>query len=76
MSWNFRVLAHKAEEGIYYQIHEVYYENDKPQLYTEYAVSVGGEDKKELEWVLDKMKESLDKPILKAYDFPNEYEPD
>ena len=75
MSWNYRVLAHKYEEEIYFEIHEVYYdENGILNGYKEKPVTIGGENIKGMRWALNKMKECLKKPILWAGDdFPKEY---
>ncbi len=75
MNWNHRILAHKKGEETYFEIHEVYYNKEgKPYSYTEKGVSIIGEDLEEVNWVLDKMKECVNKPILSADDFPKEYE--
>ena len=74
MSWNHRILAHKDGNEMYFQIHEVYYDKEgKPDGYTANGVSVGAESLDGIKWVLDKMKECTNKPILLADDFPNEY---
>jgi hypothetical protein len=74
MSWNHRILAHKYGDEMYFQIHEVYYDKDgKPDGYTANGVSVGAESLDGIKWVLNKMKECVNKPILLADDFPNEY---
>jgi len=75
MSWNYRVMAHDYDGEIYLEIHEVYYNSKKvPDSYTFNSVGVGGENIKELEWVLQRMKEALNKPILWAGEkFPQEY---
>lgn len=76
MSWNHRVLAHKDGKNWFFQIHEVYYnEKGKPISYTANGVSVGGETVKDINWVLDKMKECTNKPILSAHNFPKEWSP-
>ena len=76
MTWNHRVLAHLHNNEVYFQIHEVRYDdtdNDIPKHYTHNAVSIGGEDIKSLKWTLNKMQESLKKPILWAGEkFPQE----
>ena len=73
MSWNHRILAHKDGEGMYFQIHEVYYDKGgNADSYTAKGVSVGAESLEGINWVLDKMKECTNKPILLADDFPNE----
>ena len=74
MSWNHRILAHKDENEIILQIHEVYYDKEgKPNGYNANGASVGAETLEGINWVLDKMKECANKPILSADDFPNQY---
>lgn len=75
MGWNHRVLAHKYQEEIYFEIYEVYYDkNGIPNGYKEKPVTIGGENIKGIRWTLNKMKECLKKPILWAGDdFPKEY---
>lgn len=65
MSWNHRLMKMKDGDEDFYQIHEVYYdENGKIQGYTKNGVTVGGNSVKEVRWVLEKMLETLDKDIL------------
>ena len=72
--WNHRVLAHRYGDQVEFQIHEVYYDdNDLRSSYTAEGVSVSADEPEGLIWVLDKMRECLDKPILDAKDWPNEY---
>mgnify|MGYP001235108570 CR=1 FL=1 len=72
--WNHRVLAHKDGEDWFFQIHEVYYNDEgKPISYTTNAISVGAESIKDIKWVLKEMKKSLEKPILSVENFPNEW---
>jgi hypothetical protein len=74
MSWNHRILAHKDGDEVYFEIHEVYYDEDgKPISYTADGANVGSESLDGIKRVLDKMKECVNKPILSADDFPNEY---
>lgn len=74
MNWNYRVIAFKdKQEKIYFQIHEVYYnEQNIPNGYTKEPAGICGETIEEIQWTLDKMKLSLEKPVLKSWDFPNE----
>ena len=74
MAWNHRILAHEHNGEVYLQIHEVYYnENNIPDSYSKYGVSVGGETLKDIKWTLNKMMDCLSKPILWAGEkFPNE----
>lgn len=75
MGWNHRILAHEHKGEVYFEIHEVFYNNNgEPDGYTEKGVSVGGEDLESITWTLEKMFECRDKPILWAGDkFPKEY---
>ena len=75
MSWNYRIMAHEHENEMYFEIHEVYYDKDgKPESCTKNPVTVGSEDDNGISWILDKMKESLEKPILWYGDkFTEEY---
>lgn len=75
--WNYRVLAFEQNGETYFQVHEVYYdENDKPNGYTQNPISVGSETIEGINWTLNEMLECLSKPILWAgYKFPNEYKP-
>ena len=76
MSWNYRILAHKDGDEMYFQIHEVHYDGDgNPTAYTTNGVAVGDNDLSGINWVLDRMRESINKPILLVDDFPNEYKP-
>jgi len=76
MGWNHRILAHEHKYEVYLQIHEVYYnEEGVPNSYTKNGVSVGAENVEAIKWVLDKMKECVDKPILSVNNFPKEYKP-
>lgn len=75
MGWNHRVMAHKTEEEnkLYYQIHEVMYDDDTPRNYTVKGVEVGGESVEDCKWVLEQMLECLKKPVLWYGDrFPEE----
>ena len=59
MGWNHRILAHEDGELMYFQIHEVYYnEYGTPNGYSTNAVSVGGDTIKSITWTLNKMKET------------------
>ena len=73
-SWNHRILATEHNGELYLQIHEVYYEGDKPISHTKDPKSVTGESVYEVKWTLDKMEECLEKPILWGDErFPLEY---
>ena len=72
MIWNHRVLAHKDGDEMYFEIHEVYYnEEGVPKAYI--CADVGADTIEGLKWTLYKIKECLDKPILSAENFPEEF---
>ena len=50
MSWNYRILGHKKQNGdYYYSLHEVYYTDGEPDSCTEEALKLDGfETPKEL----------------------------
>lgn len=74
MGWNYRILAHKHNEEVELSIHEVYYnDNDIPDSYTKFPVSVNSDSPKGIKWSLNKMQDALKKPILWAgKEFPKE----
>lgn len=73
--WNHRLMVEQTDEEVYFSIHEVHYDmNGKLKGYTEKPVSVTSESLEGVKWVLDKMAECLQKPILWSGDkWPQEY---
>lgn len=71
MTWNHRVIKRKDGDKEYFGIHEVHYdENGKPGACTENAISIDYyESLADVLWVLDRMREALDKPVLNYEDF-------
>lgn len=72
MTWNFRVMELIDSDGEpYHEIREIYYdENGKLNGYVDHAAeisSVGG--LAGLAWVLDRMREALEKPVVRERDF-------
>lgn len=58
--WNHRVMDHKTYVGI----HEVYYdENGEPMSWSK-EPDIVADNVEDLRWLLQKMLESLDKPML------------
>lgn len=73
MSWNYRILAKEENGELYYNVHEVYYENGLPRGYSANAANVCGETVKGLKWAINRMKEATNKPVLWYGDkFPQE----
>lgn len=67
--WNYRVIQHtdNTANTIYYQIHEVYYDNDSdenPTSMTVTGVSPFGESTEELSHSMIHMMSALTKPVL------------
>ena len=66
MSWNHRVVKHKSEDGVFYSIHEVYYEDDVPVAFTERPVPAMGESHEDLMKDMINQMSALTKPVLDA----------
>ena len=78
MSWNYRVIrtVNKTPEllrrnnpdvgefDIFYSIHDVYYDDNKDIANIGRESPVEGEDIEELKWILQKMLEACDKPVI------------
>jgi len=70
MSWNYRVIAKTHEDEIFFSIHEVFYTEDGiPNTCTVDAVSVGGNNLREIAETLNFMRLALVKTILNFTDF-------
>jgi len=70
MTWNYRVIAHEYKDELYFEIHEVYYNDDGvPEMCTVDAVEVAGESLAALSQTLDWMRKALREPILNIADF-------
>ena len=70
--WNHRVVKHQDNHAIWYQIHEVYYTDDKPIGITQDAIAPLGETLEELKEELARMLKACDTPILDYNkDFPS-----
>ena len=75
MSWNHRILAHKNNGDVYFQVHLVYYMDKIPILYSPNPVTVGSDTLKGIKWTLNKMQAAVKKHVLWADEkFPNECE--
>jgi hypothetical protein len=78
-TWNFRVMEFRDPdtEEVWQAIHEVHYDGSgKPIGYSTYPTGVVSHDdgghQKALGWVLDRMREALDRPVLVESDFDSE----
>ncbi len=73
-TWNHRVLVDKYRGELYFQVHEVHYENGVPSDYSMNGVPVHGSTMRELRWNLSKVTEGIEQPVLwKGKKFPQEY---
>lgn len=74
MSWNHRLLAKEYKGDVYYQIHEVYYDNKgNPNSYTANPITIGSDYIEGIKWQLEEITKCLEKPILSLNNFPKEY---
>jgi len=64
--WNHRVVKRQAKttDDVWYEIHEVYYENDEVEGMTENAISPAGTTLSELKEEIKRMLRCLEKPVL------------
>lgn len=71
MTWNHRVVRRIFPDGeILFGIHEVFYNDDgQPDMVTDDAVRVLGDDIDDLEQTLKWMRKALGQPILEYSDF-------
>jgi hypothetical protein len=73
VSWNYRVIRQTKGVETFLAIHEVYLDSvGNPTAITKEPVEVMGENEDELRWVLDRMREALDRPVLEATQFTDE----
>lgn len=75
MSWNYRVLAYEVGKNVLFKIHEVYYNEDgTPDASIVESCKMEIEDATDFRFMLIRMLECLDKPILWGDGrFPEEY---
>tara|TARA_B100000900_G_C20517874_1_gene690869 strand:- start:277 stop:555 length:279 start_codon:yes stop_codon:yes gene_type:complete len=77
MAWNYRVIRHvdKDTKEETFQIHEVFYKNDQPNMITEEGIVPFGETVEELQHSMIHMLQALTKPVLDAKIFENDTNP-
>ena len=75
MGWNYRVLAYEVGKHVVFKIHEVYYNEDgTPDASTIESCKMEIENATDFRFMLIRMLECLDKPILWGDSrFPEEY---
>lgn len=64
--WNYRVLRHCDEFDKYYTIHEMYYQDGKPESHAEVAMSPLGDTFADLKGDFTMLAQAFDKPVLDA----------
>jgi hypothetical protein len=65
MSWNYRVLKHVAREEEWYQIHEVYYNEDGSIMAcSEHSCTPFGETVEELKADFELMAGAFERPVI------------
>lgn len=73
--WNYRVIEFVSPEGETWRaIHEVHYcDGVSPTSYSIDAATVIEDEgaREGMSWVLDRIREALDKPVLTKRDFPS-----
>lgn len=71
MSWNYRIVKSKDYAGDdYFQVHEVYYDDDgKANGCTENAITPGGNSVEELKSTFEMILESFEKEVIEEYYF-------
>jgi hypothetical protein len=60
--WNYRIVRHENEHGIWYRLCEVYYDKGKPWGYCN--ADLIAEEVSDLRWSTEKMLAAFDKPVL------------
>lgn len=70
MAWNHRLIKRTHDTGVFYAIHEVYYdESGKPESITENPVSISEHSKSDVMTTLRRMERALTMPTLNYEDF-------
>lgn len=64
--WNHRVVEINEPNNHRWELHEVYYKNDKPEMRTQHPIDfVSWESPKELEAEMRRAFEAFKKPVLR-----------
>lgn len=73
MSWNYRVFKHVYKDEEYFQVHEVFYDDQgNIQGWSAEEVAALGSNPTELRSDLGMMLQALDRPILDAKELEKE----
>ena len=70
MTWNYRVIRHKEPDGeYYYQVHEVYYDNQgEINGWSTNASIVYGDSYQDLRHDMLMHRKAFDKPVLEEFE--------
>lgn len=71
MTWNYRIIKQKGEHGEYFGIHEVFYKDEKPDMYTVDAIAPMGDSVEELRKSYNMMANAFHHDVLTPEDFVN-----
>ena len=73
--WNYRVVRYADIDGKdFFSIDEVHYKDGAPRTHTAGGAPVGGNSLREIRAVMKRMDTALDKPILDAENWPQEWD--
>jgi len=67
MGWRYQFLKYGQDEDEYIELHEVYYENNKPTYHCK--ALVGGESIESVQWVVEQIQKAYGLPFLTEDDF-------
>lgn len=69
---NYRIIAFKSQDKVYFQIHEVQYENNIPTKYSQDPIIVGNSDLTKFKQEIALISQAITKPPLWGEDkFPH-----
>lgn len=72
--WNYRVLAFKEEDETFFQVRDVYYDDEgKPNGYSSVSSNISSDTVEGLKQNLKRIEECFEKPTLSGDNFPEEW---
>lgn len=72
-TWNYRILVWENYGEVYYQIHSVFYHDEKPEGYSQEGAIIGADSLDSFKWEFSRLQEALEKPCISGDHFPEEY---
>ena len=67
MSWRYQFLKFGEGEDEFIELHEVYYEDNRPAYYC--RASVSGHSIESIQWVVEQIQKAYELPFLTEDDF-------